>query len=327
MRRWIYLAAVCGIAVLAMSCAPADDAGAPAAAPATADAGPPAAEISMTQIAVGGFTFDARVAGPADGEVALLLHGFPQSSYEWRRQLRALGAAGFRAVAPDQRGYSPGARPPAVEDYVLPLLTQDVINLADALGADRFHVAGHDWGAIVAWAVAVAAPDRVITVNPVSVPHPDAFAAVLSDPTSCQVEASAYFDLFVQPDSENGFLADNHQQLRAIFAELGADAVEEYIAVVGSKAALGAALNWYRANISKRNFQDGPLGAVQVPTMFTWSDGDQALCIDGAVLTEKYVEGPYRFEILEGVSHWIPDLAADSLSALLIDQMTRYTER
>ena len=327
MRRWIHLAAVCGIAVLAMSCAPADDAGAPAAAPATADAGPPAGEISMTQIAVGGFTFDARVAGPADGEVALLLHGFPQSSYEWRRQLRALGAAGFRAVAPDQRGYSPGARPPAVEDYVLPLLTQDVISLADALGADRFHVAGHDWGAIVAWAVAVAAPDRVITVNPVSVPHPDAFAAVLSDPTSCQVEASAYFDLFVQPDSENGFLADDHQQLRAIFAELDADAVEEYIAVVGSKAALGAALNWYRANISKRNFQDGPLGAVQVPTMFTWSDGDQALCIDGAVLTEKYVEGPYRFEILEGVSHWIPDLAADSLSALLVDQMTRYTER
>ena len=327
MRRWIHLAAVCGIAVLAMSCAPADDAGAPAVAPVTADAGPPAAEISMTQIAVGGFTFDARVAGPADGEVALLLHGFPQSSYEWRRQLRALGAAGFRAVAPDQRGYSPGARPPAVEDYALPLMTQDVISLADALGAERFHVAGHDWGAIVAWAVAVAAPERVITANPVSVPHPDAFAAVLSDPTSCQVEASAYFDLFVQPDSEDGFLADDNQRLRALFAELDGDAVEEYIAVVGSKAALGAALNWYRANISKRNFQDGPLGAVQVPTMFTWSDGDQALCIDGAVLTEKYVEGPYRFEILEGVSHWIPDLAADSLSTLLVDHMTRYTER
>ena len=327
MSGWIHAAAACGIAVLAMSCAPAEDAGAPAAPAVTADADPPAGEISMTQIAVGEFTFDARVAGPADGELALLLHGFPQSSYEWRRQLRALGAAGFRAVAPDQRGYSPAARPPTVEDYALPLLVQDVIGLADALGAERFHVAGHDWGAIVAWAVAIAAPERVITANPVSVPHPDAFAAVLSDPSSCQVEASSYFDVFVQPDSEDGFLADDHQQLRAIFAELDTDAVEEYIAVVGSKAALGAALNWYRANISKRNFQDGPLGAVQVPTMFTWSDGDQALCIDGAVLTEQYAEGPYRFEVLEGVSHWIPDLAADSLSALLVDHMTRYTER
>ena len=297
------------------------------AAPESTPAGPPASEISMTRIAVGDFTFDVRVAGPADGEVVLLLHGFPQSSYEWRQQQRALAEAGYRAVAPDQRGYSPGARPPAVEDYALPLLVQDVIGLADAVGAERFHVVGHDWGAIVAWAVAIAVPERVITANPVSVPHPDAFAAVLNDPSSCQVEASSYFDLFVQPDSEDGFLADDSEQLRALFAELEADAVEEYIGVVGSKAALGAALNWYRANIAARNFQDGPLGAVQVPTMFTWSDGDQALCIDGAVLTEEYVEGPYRFEILERVSHWIPEVAAEALSALLVDHIGRYAER
>ena len=117
------------------------------------------------------------------------------------------------------------------------------------------------------------------------------------------------------------------RQLRAIFAELDADAVEEYLAVVGSKAALGAGLNWYRANIAERNFHREPLGNVQVPTMFTWSDGDQALCVDGAVLTEEYVDGPYRFEVLEGVSHWIPDLAAETLSALLVDHVTHYSER
>ena len=98
--------------------------------------------------------------------------GFPRRPTEWRRQLHALGEAGFRAVAPDQRGYSAGARPPRVEDYALPLLVGDVIGLADALGAERFHVVGHDWGAVVAWGLAVAARERVITANPVSVPPP-----------------------------------------------------------------------------------------------------------------------------------------------------------
>ena len=283
--------------------------------------------ISTTQVAVGGFTFDVRMAGPDDGEVVILLHGFPQTSFEWRHQLRALGEAGFRAVAPDQRGYSSGARPPDIEDYALPLLVQDVIGLADAIGAERFHIVGHDWGAAVAWAVAVAARDRVITANPVSVPHPDAFAAVLNDPTSCQVAASAYFDLFVQPNSEDAFLANDHALLRGVYAGIDDEAVAEYVRVLGSKAALGAGLNWYRANIGNRTLQGPPVGSVEVPTMFTWSDGDTALCIDGAVLTEQYVSGPYRFEVLEGVTHWIPDLAPDAMSSLLVEHVTRYSER
>ena len=283
--------------------------------------------IALTQIDVGNFTFDVRTAGPDDGEVVILLHGFPQTSYEWRHQLRALGEAGFRAVAPDQRGYSPGARPERVEDYALPLLVGDVIGLADAIGAERFHVVGHDWGAAVAWGVAIAARDRVITANPVSVPHPDAFARVLSDPDSCQVAASSYLDVFVQPDSEDAFLANDHALLRGVFAGIDAEAVDEYIRVLGSKAALGAALNWYRANIGDRNLQGPAVGPVEVPTMFTWSDGDTALCIDGALLTGEYVEGPYRFEVLEGVSHWIPDLAPDAMSSLLVDHLTRYSQR
>ncbi len=283
--------------------------------------------ISTTQVAVGGFTFDVRMAGPDDGEVVILLHGFPQTSFEWRHQLRALGEAGFRAVAPDQRGYSSGARPPDIEDYALPLLVQDVIGLADAIGAERFRIGGRGGGAAVAWAVAVAACARVITANPVSVPHPDAFAAVLNDPTSCQVAASAYFDLFVQPNSEDAFLANDHALLRGVYAGIDDEAVAEYVRVLGSKAALGAGLNWYRANIGNRTLQGPPVGSVEVPTMFTWSDGDTALCIDGAVLTEQYVSGPYRFEVLEGVTHWIPDLAPDAMSSLLVEHVTRYSER
>ena len=282
-------------------------------------------ETAMTRVELGDLAFDVRTAGPPGGETVILLHGFPQTSYEWRHQIHALAEAGFRAVAPDQRGYSPGARPPDVADYRLSLLVSDVTSLADAVGADRFHIVGHDWGGWVTWAVAALAPDRVITANPVSVPHPDAFARVLNDPASAQAQASSYFDVFVQPDSEDAFLANDQALLRSVFAGIEAEAVDEYLRVVGSKAALGAALNWYRANID--DIRQGPaLGPVDVPTMFTWSDADPAISIDGAQLAGEHVTAPYRFEILEGVSHWIPDLAAEAMSGLLLEHLDRYSE-
>ena len=281
---------------------------------------------TLTQIAVGDHTFDVRIAGPDTGEAVILLHGFPQTSYEWRHQITALGQAGYRVAAPDQRGYSPGARPTAVEGYAAQHLVEDVLGLADVIGADRFHIVGHDWGAAVAWGVAAVAPDRVITTNPVSVPHLDAFAEVLADPTSCQVEASSYFDLFIQPDSEDQFLIAGGMPLRALFAELDGEAVDEYLRVLGSKDALGAALNWYRANIEDRTLQTPGIGPITVPTMFTWSDGDTALCIDGALLTEQFVEAPYRFEVIEGVSHWIPDLVPEKMTALLLDHLGQYRD-
>ena len=287
---------------------------------------PSSSEIAMTRVGLGDLVFDVRTAGPPDEETVILLHGFPQTSYEWRHQIRALAEAGFWAVAPDQRGYSPGARPPEVSDYGISLLVRDVLALADAVGSGRFHIVGHDWGGWVAWAVAVLAPDRVITANPVSVPHPDAFARVLNDPTSAQAQASSYFDVFAQPDSEDAFLANDQMMLRRVFTGIEAEAVEEYLRVVGSKAALGAALNWYRANLD--DIRQGPaLGPVEVPTMFTWSDGDPVITIEGAQLSVEYVTAPYRFEILEGVNHWIPDLAAEAMSDLLLDHLGRHSER
>ena len=287
---------------------------------------PSSSEIAMARVGLGDLVFDVRMAGPPDEETVILLHGFPQTSYEWRHQIRALAVAGFRAIAPDQRGYSPGARPPEVADYGISLLVRDVLALADAVGSGRFHIVGHDWGGWVAWAVAVLAPDRVITANPVSVPHPDAFARVLNDPTSAQAQASSYFDVFAQPDSEDAFLANDQMMLRRVFTGIEAEAADEYLRVVGSKAALGAALNWYRANLD--DIRQGPaLGPVEVPTMFTWSDGDPVITIEGAQLSVEYVTAPYRFEILEGVNHWIPDQAAEAMSDLLLDHLGSHSER
>lgn len=278
----------------------------------------PSTDITTLRIEVGDFVFDARTAGPKNGEAVFLLHGFPETSYEWRHQLPVLAAAGFRAIAPDQRGYSPGARPPAVDDYDVEKLAQDVVDMADALGVQRFHLVGHDWGASVAWIVALRFPERLMTLNPVSVGHPDAVGQLRADPTSCQYAASAYIDFFVTPESTDTLLPN----LRGIYGDLPPDAIDNYVAALGNREALDAALNWYRARMPQGRATPLPLvGSVEVPTLFTWSDGDTALCRDGAERTSAFVTAPYRFEILAGVDHWVPEKAADRYEPLLLEHL------
>jgi len=144
-----------------------------------------------------GLVFDALVAGPPAGELVVLLHGFPQTAACWARVAEALAAAGYRVLAPDQRGYSPGARPAAVRAYRMPELVGDVLALAEAAGAARFHLVGHDWGGAVAWALAGRHPERVATLTSVSTPHPRAFAAALL--TGGQLLRSAYIGFFAIP--------------------------------------------------------------------------------------------------------------------------------
>ncbi|MBV8561215.1 MAG: alpha/beta fold hydrolase, partial [Acidimicrobiia bacterium] len=154
-------------------------------------------ELERLEIPVGDLVFDARAAGPESGDLVVLLHGFPQTSWEWRSQLRALADAGYRAVAPDQRGYSSRARPVGVEHYEAEHLVADVLAIADWLGGHRFHLVGHDWGAAVAWAVGGTHQERLRTLNIVSVPHPQAFGAALVE-NQDQRDRSSYIELFRQ---------------------------------------------------------------------------------------------------------------------------------
>ena len=276
--------------------------------------------MERIQLQVGEFTFDAIAAGPVDGELVFMLHGFPQSSYEFRNQIPAVAEMGFRVVAPDQRGYSPGARPEDVEAYAVGNLVADVVGMANALGKERFHVVGHDWGAAVAWNVGLTNPDRVISLVPLSVPHPYAFSEALRSSTGDQAERSGYFQLFASDSAAATFLANDAEGLRGIYAAwsgggLSDEDVQVYVDLLSEPGALQAALNWYGAmNLGAGGAAVTPIG---MPTMFVWSTEDTALGREGAELTEKYVEGPYRFEVIEGVSHWIPEEAADQLNALL----------
>ncbi len=274
-----------------------------------------------SDIPVGPYTFDARVAGPGDGEPVLLLHGFPQTSLAWAAQLDALGGAGYRAVAFDQRGYSPRARPTERDAYRTPSLVGDVLGVADALGMERFHLVGHDWGGAVAWQVAGRHADRVRTLSVVSTPHPAAMGLALAGSLGGdQAQRSAYFEVFRQPGSEVQFLANDAQVLRMLFGTSGMPdgRGEPYIAALGTPEALGAALNWYRA--ADLSLVEG-LGPIVAPTMYVWSTEDPALGREAAEATAQFVEGPYRFEVLEGVSHWVSEQAPDRLNALLLDHL------
>lgn len=278
--------------------------------------------IERIEIPANGLRFSALAAGPADGRLVLLLHGFPQSSHAWVSQLDALGAAGYRAVAPDQRGYSAGARPPKVEDYRIEYLTADILGIADHLGARIFDLVGHDWGGAVAWHLAGRQPTRLRTLSVVSTPHPKALADARRQPRSDQAQRSSYIDLFRAEGNkaEDLLLEDGAMRLRGLYlaSGLGNDLSAPYIELLTDRETLTGALNWYRAT----DFSDiKGMGPIITPTLYVWGTDDVALGRDAAEATSAHVQREYRFEVLEGVSHWVPELAPDRLNQLLLDHL------
>jgi pimeloyl-ACP methyl ester carboxylesterase len=248
----------------------------------------------------------------------LLLHGFPQTAHSWRRILPALASAGYRAVAPDLRGVSPGARPTDRASYATAALVADVLAMADAFGAERFHLVGHDWGGALAWQVAARHPDRLRSLSIASTPHPLAFRRALDDPSTDQAQRSAYMAIFrTEGAGEDMWLGRGVDGLREIYAAAGLSAEEAApcVAAFSDRAALTAFLNWYRAGDPA-----DPSGApVRVPTLYVWSTGDPALGREAAEWTRDHVLADYRFAVLEGIDHWIPEHAPDRLGSLLLE--------
>jgi pimeloyl-ACP methyl ester carboxylesterase len=262
-------------------------------------------------------SFDVHTGGPEGGAPVLLLHGFPQHSGEWDGVLPALHTAGLRTYALDQRGYSAGARPEAVEDYRLAECVADAVAVLDALGVDAAHVVGHDWGSLVAWHLAARHPDRVRTLTAVSVPHPAAMAYALATDAD-QRERSAYIGLFRQAGTaERVLLDEDARALRQLLTGVGAERVDAYAEPMLVPGALTAALNWYRALSSA----DSVAEPVTLPTTFVWSDGDVAIGRTAADACAAQVSGDYRLVVLPGVTHWIPDEAPAALAQAVLDRV------
>jgi pimeloyl-ACP methyl ester carboxylesterase len=267
--------------------------------------------------------FTADVAGPRDGELVLLLHGFPQSRHTWRHQVPALGAAGYRAVAPDGRGYSPGVRPDptsAPETYGIDRLVEDVLDLVAACGLDRsdqFHLVGHDWGGQVAWVVAARHPERLTSLTVLSRPHPGAFRLAVRDDLDDQRHRSRHHRAFHDPATAGLLLEDDARRLRRLFADahVPPSSIDEYLSVLGSTEALDAALAWYRA---AGTLSEIDADIVTVPTMYVWGQNDASVGRAAAEGTAAFVSGEYAFHPLAGVGHFATDQEPDFVTELLL---------
>lgn len=295
-----------------------------------------ATTIDRFDLDVGDFTFQVREAGPTDGRAVILLHGVPQTSACWTAQLDALAAAGYRAVAFTQRGYSPGARVDDVAAFTLDKLAGDVIGVADALGIDQFDVVGHDAGAGVAWMLAAFHTDRVRTVTIGSVPHPAAFGGAYrkrsdegTEDGDDQHARSGYMRQIVSTprgQMEQMFIGNDHQVMRALFHGLPEESVDEYIEIVGTPEGMRGCLDWYRAGVvAKEKGIPGGLDpnfpVIEIPTLYIWSDNDPAIGPAGAHATEDFVSGPYRFVTFEGVDHWIQEREPERFNRELLDHL------
>lgn len=272
----------------------------------------------------GELVFDVIDNGPSDGTPVVLLHGFPQFNSSWLPVMDRLTEAGYRCVAPNQRGYSPGARPHRRRDYVAAELVADVVALIDAMGADKVHLVGHDWGGNVAWATAALAPERVGTMTTLSVPHPAAFFQALG--TSRQFIASWYVYFFQLPKAPEWLLSRDHGKtaiwLLADYMGQSPDAAERDARQIVETGALTAAVNWYRAV----PFYKPRLirARTHVPTMHVWSDGDKALLEKASRNTGHYVDAEYRFEVIRGATHWLPDQHSGEVADLLIEWFDKH---
>lgn len=271
----------------------------------------------------GPLTFDVTDTGPIDGRPVIALHGFPEDRHCWDAIGARLAAAGYRVLAPDQRGYSPRARPAGRRSYAMPELTADVIALADAAGCEKFDVVGHDWGGAVAWDVAARHPSRVSTLTVLSTPHPRAFLGSMVK--SSQLLHSWYMVFFQIPGvPEAMFRFGGGEQTKKSLLRAGLDeqTAERYASRFARPGAMTGPINWYRGlPFSARE----PSPPVEVPTLYVWSDGDGFLTRTAAELTAGFVSGPYRFEVLAGENHWLPTGAAGRVSDLLLEHLAEHT--
>jgi pimeloyl-ACP methyl ester carboxylesterase len=265
----------------------------------------------------GALTFDVRDHGPADGAAVVCLHGFPQDGTAFDRVVPLLVAGGLRVLVPDQRGYSPGARPTARTAYRVDELVDDVVALLDAAGVARAHVVGHDWGGVVAWGLGSRRPERTASLTVLSTPHPTATARSVTH--SSQALRSSYMAFFQIPRlPERLLLADDAARLRRglLRSGLAPQRVDHYARRMQEPGALTGALAWYRAIPTNRGAAAGAV-PVSVPTTLVHGRHDPFITEAAIRGTGHHVRGPLRQVRLES-GHWLPEQEPDRVAGAVL---------
>ena len=275
---------------------------------------------SQHMVQVNGLRFRTMVDGPATGEMAILLHGFPEGAESWTRQVDALARAGALAVAPDMRGYGLSDAPRNVSDYEIGNLVSDVAGLIKAFGRDRAHVAGHDWGAIVAWFFASHHPEMTKSLTVLSVGHPAAATSAIRNDED-QAKRSEYIRLFLmEGKAEEVLTEDDHRRIRVMFGGIAGPAAEHFIRSLSRPGRLTAGLNYYRANFGRGLDWWSRAGDVRVeaPTVLLWGDQDAFLGRWQAEHTKDQMTHDFRLDVLEGAGHWLQFERPDDVSRTLV---------
>jgi pimeloyl-ACP methyl ester carboxylesterase len=273
----------------------------------------------------GHLRFEVLDRGPATGETAVLLHGFPQHAGSWSGVLPRLTKAGIRVLAPDQRGYSPGARPPGRRSYRLRALAADVLALLDAAGVDRAHLVGHDWGGAVGWVLAGWHPDRVATLSVLSTPHPAAMLRAMAGPQLLRSWYMVAFQVPLLPEvTLNLSTSGGRRRVTRILRRSGLseEDARDYVERLAMPGALTAALNWYRAMPFGRPSEVARV--VRVPTLYVWGARDPYLGRRAAEQTRRWVAGPYSFQALPDAGHWLPEACPERVAGLVIEHVRRH---
>ena len=274
--------------------------------------------INTRSVPLGPLSFTVDIAGSDDAAPVLLLHGFPETRHMWRHQLDALARAGYRAIAPDQRGYSSHARPSDPDAYATGLIVGDALALMDALDAPRFHLIGHDWGGQIAWLIAANHVHRVKSLAVLSRPHPAAFVRAMKE-DAAHAERSRHHRGFREEGALERMRQAKLKPLRSALENQGvppADA-EIYIRTLKEPGAIEAAMNWYRAG----TLASAEVPAVDVATLYVWGTADATVGKHAAELTKHHVRGPYHFVAIESAGHFLVDQFPDRVSALLVEHL------
>jgi len=256
----------------------------------------------------------AETAG--EGPAVLLVHGFPDAGRVWRHQVGPLAEAGYRVLVPDLRGFGASEKPEGAQHYRVTLLVDDLLELLDDHGAERAHLVGHDWGAGICWVLAALHPERVASLAALSVGHPAA-----SRPRSIESREKGWYQLLFQfEEAEELLLRDDARLMREWLA--GAPDAERSVEELSRPGALTAGLGLYRANLHPRGeLEPRSLPPVNAPVLGIWSSGDRYLTEPAMQRSEDHVTGPWRYERIEGASHWPQLDAPDRVNRLLLEHL------
>ncbi len=293
--------------------------------------------IEKGHLHANGLNFALLADGPRDGAVVLLLHGFPEGKESYSEQLESLANAGYRAVAPDLRGYGGSDAPQGVDAYTMPHLLADVSGMIHELGEERVHLVGHDWGALVGWPFVSRHPEMVRSWTSLSIPHPTPLGRASGLDGSGQADPdqqarSSYVSLFHKVGKAEELLLENgSERLRSMLRmsphENGIPEaqIDDFVEGFERPGRLTAALNYYRANLKPQAYASFPPvpNPISTSTLLIWGDEDMALGRRAVDETAEYMKGPYRLEILEGAGHWLQYERASDVSRLTVEHLNQ----